>query len=272
MALRLFITMRKIFRFFYLTWSIIWFILVMILIFPLVIISSFFGPVKGGNFIYRLLHLWGDIWFFMSGLRTRVIPPYGIRTPDGERKQYVFVANHVSNLDAAFLVKVIRQPFRPLGKIELVKVPVFGYIYKVAVVTVDRGDARHRSKSIRNLKSIINKGISILIFPEGTFNDTGAPLKDFYDGAFRLAIETQTPIKPVVFPDTYARMESDRVFTLNPGVCRAIWLEEIPVEGYTLNDVQRLKQLVMERMSTVLTEANASWIRPNPQGHVGPLA
>jgi 1-acyl-sn-glycerol-3-phosphate acyltransferase len=237
----------------------------MILIFPLVIIGSFFGPIKGGNFIYRLLHLWGDIWFFLAGISTRfqVADPQ-TQAPDPQ-KQYVFVANHVSNLDAAFLVKVIRQPFRPLGKIELVKVPVFGYIYKVAVVTVDRGDASHRSKSIRNLKSIIRKGISILIFPEGTFNETGQPMKEMYDGAFRLAIETQTPIKPVIFPDTDARMHGDKVFTLNPGICRAIWLDEVPVEGFTLADLPRLKQQVMLMMSSALSAANASWIRVNPQ-------
>lgn len=253
--------MRKIFRFLYLCWSICWFVLVMILIFPWVIIGSFFGPIRGGNFIYRLLHLWGDIWFFLSGIRTRI----SSAIPD-RHKQYVFVANHVSNLDAAFLVKVIRQPFRPLGKIELVKVPVFGYIYKVAVVTVDRGDASHRSKSIRNLKSIIRKGISILIFPEGTFNETGLPMKEMYDGAFRIAIETQTPIKPVIFPDTYARMQGDKVFSLNPGICRAIWLSEVPVEGCTLADLPRLKQQVLMLMNAALQEANASWIRVNPQG------
>lgn len=257
--------MRKIFRFVYLVWSICWFILVMILIFPLVIIGSFFGPIKGGNFIYRLLHLWGDIWFFLAGIRTHITSASPQTKLPDRQQQYVFVANHVSNLDAAFLVKVIRQHFRPLGKIELVKVPVFGYIYKVAVVTVDRGDASHRSKSIRNLKSIIRKGISILIFPEGTFNETGLPMKEMYDGAFRLAIETQTPIKPVIFPDTYARMQGDKVFTLNPGVCRAIWLDEVPVEGYTLADLPRLKQQVQTMMSTALMEANASWIRVNPR-------
>jgi 1-acyl-sn-glycerol-3-phosphate acyltransferase len=258
--------MRKIFRFLYLSWSIFWFLLVMILIFPFVIIGSFFGPIKGGNFIFRLLHLWGDIWFFLAGIRTHFQVAQPRTQPPDPQKQYVFVANHVSNLDAAFLVKVIRQPFRPLGKIEMVKVPVFGYIYKVAVVTVDRGDASHRSKSIRNLKSIIRKGISILIFPEGTFNETGLPLKEMYDGAFRLAIETQTPIKPVIFPDTYARMQGDKVFTLNPGVCRAIWLDEVPVEGYTLADLPRLKEQVRVVMSTALEAANASWIRVNPQG------
>jgi 1-acyl-sn-glycerol-3-phosphate acyltransferase len=133
-------------------------------------------------------------------------------------------------------------------------------------VTVDRGDAKHRSKSIRNLKSIIQKGISILIFPEGTFNDTGMPMKECYDGAFRLAIETQTPIKPVIFPDTFARMQGEKNATLNPGICRVIWLEEIPVASMELTDVPRLKQQTLDAMSSALRQHNASWIRDDQQG------
>lgn len=263
--------MKKILRPFYLTWSICWFLLVMLLIFPFVVMGSFFGRIRGGNFIYKLLHLWGDIWFFLSGIRTS-IQFAGSSSPGSAGKQYVFVANHVSNLDAAFLVKVIRQPFRPLGKLELVKLPVFGFIYRVAVVTVDRSNAEHRSRSIQNLRSIIHKGISILIFPEGTFNETGRPMKDCFDGAFRLAIETQTPIKPVIFPDTYARMQGDRVFSLNPGVCRAVWLEEVPVEGLQTEDIPRLKQQVVDAMSTALRHYGASWIREDQPGDLEPLA
>jgi 1-acyl-sn-glycerol-3-phosphate acyltransferase len=60
-------------------------------------------------------------------------------------------------------------------------------------------------------------------------------------------------------------MQGDKVFTLNPGICRAIWLDEVPVEGYTLEDLPRLKEQVKVVMSTALEAANASWIRVNPQ-------
>jgi 1-acyl-sn-glycerol-3-phosphate acyltransferase len=233
----------------------------MLLIFPFVIISTFFGKIRGGNMIYRLIYLWSDLWFFLAFISKR---ESGLK-PD-PKKQYVFVANHVSNLDAAFLVKVIRQPIRPLGKIELIKVPVFGVIYKAVVVVVDRSDSKHRSKSVKNLRSLIHKGISILIFPEGTFNETGRPLKDCYDGAFRLAIETQTPIKPVIFPDTYARLQGDKSLTLNPGICRAVWLAEVPVEGMDLSHVPMLKQRVTAAMSAALVAHHASWIREEDQG------
>ena len=88
------------------------------------------------------------------------------------------------------------------------------------------------------------------------------PLKEFYDGAFRVAIETQTPIKPVLFLDTYDRMNYSSVFSLNPGKCRIIYLDEISVEGLTMADVVKLKEKVYVIMENKLREYKASWIKP----------
>jgi len=183
--------------------------------------------------------------------------------PHDKKKQYIFVTNHISWLDAAILVKAYRQPFRPLGKVEMSKIPVFGFIYRNAIVSVDRSSAANRSQSIRTLKSIISKGISVMVFPEGTFNLTHQPLKEFYDGAFRVAIETQTPVKPVLFLDAYSRMHYSSIFTLNPGRSRIVYLDEIPVEGLTLSDVSTLKEKVKSIMESRLIGYNAAWINPD---------
>ena len=159
------------------------------------------------------------------------------------------------------VAKTFRKPVRPLGKAEMAKVPVFGYIYKNAIVTVDRTNAERRAKSVRQLKAVLRKGISIFIFPEGTFNLTHQPLKEFYDGAFRIAIETQTPIRPVLFMDAYNRLHYDSIFSLNPGRSRSVFLDPIPVNGYTLHDVQKLKQEVYEIMEKKLVEYRAGWIK-----------
>ena len=87
-----------------------------------------------------------------------------------------------------------------------------------------------------------------------------SPLKDFYDGAFKIAIETQTSIKPVLFLDTFDRMHYDSIFSLNPGLNRAVFLEEVPVEGYSMDDLEKLKQIVYERMAEKLVVYNAKWI------------
>ena len=183
----------------YVLYALVVFLLIMLLILPAAFIATFFGRIKGGNLIYRFCCLWADAWFFLTGIRHRNY----YESPHDRNRQYIFIANHISYLDAPLIAKTIRQPVRALGKIETSKVPLFGFIYQNAIVTVNRGSAEHRAQSVRILKSVLKRGISIFIFPEGTLNETGKPLKNFYDGAFRIAIETQTPIKPILFLDTY---------------------------------------------------------------------
>lgn len=233
------------------------FIFLMLCVTPVVLVASFFGKIKGGNFIYKVCSLWADIWYLFIGIYHKNI----YETPYNKNSQYIFVANNISYLDAPVIVKSIRQSVRVLGKVEFSNVPVFGYIYKNAIVTVDRSSAANRGNSVKILKSVLKRKISIFLFPEGTFNETGYPLKNFYDGAFRMAIETQTPIKPLLFLNAYDRMHYSSVFSLNPGISKTIFLEEIPVTGLTYKDVAALKQKVYDAMEAKLIEYKAGWIK-----------
>lgn len=233
------------------------FLAAMFLILPLVIIASFFGKIRGGNLIYSLCAVWGDVWFFLIGIRHRNI----YDSPHDRERQYIFVANHISYLDAPIIVQTIRQPVRVLGKSEMSKIPFFGFIYRNAIVTVDRSNSQKRANSVRILKSVLRKGISIFIFPEGTFNETGEPLKEFFDGAFRIAIETQTPVKPVLFLDGYDRMNYKSIFSISPGRSRSVFLHEVDVSKYTMENVALLKQEVFQMMEKKLVEYNGSWIQ-----------
>jgi len=234
----------------YCVWGFAWFIAIMLLLFPFVLIASFFGRIRGGNAIFRMCMLWADLWFPL----VLIFPKRSYESRHDKTRPYIFVANHSSLLDAAILPKAFRQPLRPLGKVELSKIPVFGYIYKRAIVTVDRSNAKDRAHSVRVLKSIIGKQISVLFFPEGTYNQTKEPLKAFYSGAFRVAIETQTPIKPVLFLDAYNRLHYQDVFSFNPGKCRIVYLDEVSVAGLGLSDADVLKQKVFQIMERKLRE------------------
>ena len=227
----------------------------MLLVFPFALLAGFFGRIKGGNMTIRLCMFWADCWFFFIFILTKKI----YEVPYDHKKSYIYVSNHISYLDGPILVKALRRPFRPLGKVEMSRVPVFGFIYRNAIVTVDRSSAINRANSVRVLKSLIHKGVSVMVFPEGTFNMTTKPLKEFYDGAFRVAIETQTPLKPVLFLDAYRRMPYESLFLMNPGQNRILYLEEIPVEGYTLNEIGMLKEKVFAIMEKKLVEYDAGW-------------
>ena len=207
------------------------------------------GKVRAGNLVYKLCRYWAICWYFLVLIRHREI----YESPHDFDKHYIFVANHSSYLDIVSSVRCMHQPVRVLGKYEMVKYPVFGLIYRAAVILVDRRDAEHRAKSVRALKAAIAKKISIFIFPEGTFNESAQPLKDFYDGAFRTAVETQTCIKPILFIDNTKRLNQKSIFALTPGVSRCIFLNEIEVDAYrTKEDVQLLKQKVYNVMNNAL--------------------
>lgn len=240
-------------RYIYTAYALITFILIMLVLLPFVIIASFFG-IKGGNFIYKLCNIWGSIWYFFVGIWHKEI----YEVPHTTQKPLIFVANHISYLDIPAIVKGIHQPYRALGKYEMVKIPVFGWIYRSAVILVDRSSHEKRARSVRALKAALAKDISILLFPEGTFNETGKPLKFFYDGAFRIAIETQTNIKPLILPDTINRLHYTNIFSLTPGINRVIYLEEISVQGYTLKDIEQLKETVFAAMQKALLKYG-SW-------------
>jgi 1-acyl-sn-glycerol-3-phosphate acyltransferase len=231
----------------------------MLCVLPFVAVFSLQGSTTAGNNIYRVCFWWDKIWMQLVGLRYTTTFE---STPDIHR-QYIFVSNHISYLDITLILRAIRyHPFRVLGKAEMQKVPLFGFIYSRAVVMVDRKNANERSRSVRELKSVLAQGISVFIFPEGTFNETHRPLKEFFDGAFRIAIETQTAIQPILFLGTYDQMHYSSIFCLRPGLTRAIYLPAIDVTGLTPDHLPELKARTYRLMEEKLIEYRASWIDP----------
>lgn len=231
------------------------FLLLMILIFPVVVAASFWGKITGGNLIYRLCRFWADTCLLLWGMRHKAIYETGQVTGPG-----IYVFNHASYMDIPEMMVAIRKNFRALGKAELTKVPLFGFIYKNAVVTVDRSSSQNRARSVAILTSVLKRNISVALAPEGTFNMSNKPLKSFYDGAFKIAIETQTPIRPLLFLDALNRLHYRSIFSFTPGILRTVFLEEIPTTGYTINDLNLLKQKVFDAMEAALIRYKASWI------------
>jgi 1-acyl-sn-glycerol-3-phosphate acyltransferase len=246
----------KPFQILYVIYAFVLFVALMIVVFIWSLLVLPLGRVRGGNLVYYGCIVWADIWFALVFIFHRNHYLEDLK----KGQSYIFVANHISYLDSAIIPKTFRHPIRPLGKVEMAKIPIFGFIYKNAIVTVDRSSADNRTKSVLILKSILKKGISVLVFPEGTFNTTHQPLKEFYDGAFRIAIETGTPIKPVLILNAYDRMNYKSFFSLNPGKSRSVFLPEVPVDGLTLKDAGMLKEKVFEIMKEELVRRGAKWI------------
>src|SRR6478672_3419623 len=96
-------------RLLYFLYAMLLFIALMVPVFLFAITVSSLGVVRGGNLIFRACRMWGDIWFPLIGIYHRDIYEQP-RQPD---KVYIYIANHISWLDAALMPKVLRWPLRP---------------------------------------------------------------------------------------------------------------------------------------------------------------
>jgi 1-acyl-sn-glycerol-3-phosphate acyltransferase len=232
------------------------FVVIIVLIIPIVLFNDLvFGKYRGWNYNYRVFDYAFKLSYFVLGIRTRHI----MEQPTDKNKQYVFVANHLSYFDIPEMLAAVKQPVRILGKKGPEKIPLFGYYYKKSVIMVDRESDDSRINSVQRLRHYLSKGISILICPEGTFNMTNAPLKSFYNGAFRLAIETQTNIKPLLLLDTFHTLHYSGI-GINNGESRVVHLPEVSVQGLGDSDVEQLKQTVYAQMESALIRYKAGWI------------
>ena len=251
--------MLRFFQILYGCYALLLFCCFLLVMLPVVLISVLFGKIRGGNLIMYTARIWADCWLFLIGIRHQII----VEKPLRKDVSYVFISNHNSYMDIPEILKAIPVPFRALGKAEAGNIPVFGWVYNSVVVTVLRSSPEARAKSLQNLRTVLNHGISIFIAPEGTFNMSAEPLIPFFDGAFKLAIETQIPVKPMLFLDALDRLHWRNVFTLNPGKLRTVYLEEVPTEGYTIDDLPMLKEKVFRIMEEKLIAYQASWIVRN---------
>ncbi len=215
----------------YTAWVIIVFSVFMLILLPGIIIPILFG------------HKYGRITF----IRYEVIG----RERIDRKRSYIYTSNHTSFLDIPGLNLGIPTQFRPLAKKELLKIPVFGFIVRVATVVVDRSSTESRRKSIDLLKGILEKGISILIFPEGTQNRTNMPLQPFFDGPFRIAIQTETPILPIIITNAGNLMPPNRL-KVRPGKIKVIFGDPIEVTGMENNDLHSLKSHTRDVMLSII--------------------
>jgi 1-acyl-sn-glycerol-3-phosphate acyltransferase len=241
--------MAKVLSALYLLYAGAIFIVLMFIALPFVLLATtLLKPLQGkrvGLFVLRCW-AWGFSLFSFFIIRTKNLSRVNTTRP------HIYIANHGSYLDAIAVCISVPQSFSALGKIEMSKVPVFGWIYKRIVVMIDRSSRESREKSVATLKAEINNGQSILLFPEGTMNKTSGVLSDFYDGAFRIAIETQTPIQPFIILNNRKLLPRVNPLTAHPGLITTVFLPEVAVNEYKIEDVEALKQKVYTMMKEAL--------------------
>jgi len=158
----------------------------------------------------------------------------------------VIVCNHNSLIDIPVSTPFLARANKTIAKKSFVYVPLFGWIYQFASVIVDRKNNESRRKSYEEMKRVLDNGLDMLIYPEGTRNKTNNPLKSFYDGAFRLSVDTGKPIVPVVILNTKRILPAKPLLFLRPGNIILNILPSISPIGHT---IETLKKLVFDIMA-----------------------
>ena len=169
-----------------------------------------------------------------------------------EGKSYMFVANHTSMTDIMLMLYASKNPFVFVGKMELAKIPLFGYFYKRTCILVDRDNPKSRREVFKSAQEKLNQGLSVCIFPEGGVPEESILLDEFKDGAFRLAIEHKIPIAPMTFHDNKKRF-SYTFFSGSPGKMRVKIHKIIPTGILEMEDKRMLR---MQTREIVLNELN----------------
>jgi len=230
----------------------IWFYILVLV--PIIVLFPFILATilseKTYPLFFKIARLWSKIILIGMGFN------YSIEGDEvfEDGKSYMLVANHTSMTDIMLmLIAVKNHPFVFVGKKELAKIPLFGFIYKRVCILVDRSNSKSRYQVFERAQKRIHQALSICIFPEGGVPEEHIVLDEFKDGAFRIALEHGLPIVPMVFFDNKKRF-SYTFFSGSPGKMRAKIYPIIETKGKTLEDKNALKQQVREIILQPLLE------------------
>lgn len=211
--------------------------LVVLITFPaslLVLALSLFD--RKGKLAYAISRFWTWAILKIGGIRLKV---QGLEHLDSNR-QYIFMANHQSNIDIPVLVQSLSKfQLRWVAKKELLSVPFFGWaLWASRHIVVDRSSRSGAMASLRKAREKIEGGISVVLFPEGTRSLDGQ-LLPFKRGGFILAIKTQTPIVPITINGSGAILPRGD-WRIRGGEIEVIVSEPVPLDQHHMGNLRGL--------------------------------
>jgi 1-acyl-sn-glycerol-3-phosphate acyltransferase len=227
-------------------WALIWFVGTLLLVFIPIWIIGLWPEPKRTIFLCNILRAWMKFFFFITALRLKITGKENFK----KGETYIVVCNHNTLLDVPVSTPGIPGASKTIAKIEMSRIPVFGMIYKRGSVLVDRKNEISRKASYGKMKEVLDLGIHMCIYPEGTRNKTQEPLQRFHNGAFKLAAETGHAVLPAVIFNTKNRMPDNKMLYLWPGKIEMHFLE--PISPGSLS-IEQLKEKIFTRMKDYYT-------------------
>lgn len=114
---------------------------------------------------------------------------------------FVVITNHQSMLDVP-LMYVLPLNFKWVAKKEVLSMPIFGWVLRMhGDIAIERGSSQSARQMMHKATDILNRGTSVIMFPEGTRTKDGS-VGRFKEGAFVLAQSAGMGILPVAIEGT----------------------------------------------------------------------
>lgn len=228
-------------------WGLLSFIITFLIVLPIALVSYLLPEPKGTAYLIKVSKIWMRIWLFMIGCPVTVKGTENFKVG----KSYVVTCNHNSLLDIPLSSPFIPGANKTIAKVSFARIPLFGLYYAKGSVLVDRKSEKSRKESFDKMKQVLKMGMHMCIYPEGTRNRTSKPLKPFYNGAFKLAVETKTDIIPTIISGTKEAVPLNKTFFFLPKHFEIHFLP--PVAAINKTAVE-LREEVFEIMTKAIIE------------------
>jgi len=171
-------------------------------------------------------------------------------------KPYIICANHTSLLDISALAILCKGDVSFMGKVELLKNPITSIFFKTIDIPVDRISKISAYRAFKMAQKRIEEGRSVIIFPEGGIDGEYPPkLQSFKNGPFRLAIENNVPILPVVIHNLWRLLWDEGRNGSRPGRCSIAVLPPIETKPLEINEADALREHVFLLFTSQLNTA-----------------
>ncbi len=237
---------KRIFGHIYFVYALLMFAATMLVIFIPVWLTSLLKEPQRAKVMHPIFRIWMGVYMPLA-----LCPVFRKGKNNFKKDQnYVVVCNHNSFADVPVSSPWIPGPNKTLAKVEMAKVPVFGVIYKAGSVLVNRKDEASRRESFNQMGRMLDIGLHLCLYPEGTRNKSDQPLQPFHRGAFTTAISSQKPIIPALIFNTRRILPDRPKFWAWPSVVHFHFLPEVSTEGMTMQDAESLKETVRGQMET----------------------
>jgi 1-acyl-sn-glycerol-3-phosphate acyltransferase len=196
-------------------------------------IFGLFGPYS--IIIYYIAKIWTNSILLAAGVKLHV---EGLEKID-PRKSYIFIGNHQSHFDVLSVFSALPLTVRFMAKKELFKIPVFGWsLYASGTIRIDRSNRERAIKSMNNALDRIKRGVSVVVFPEGTRSEDGK-IREFKKGGFVLAIKGGIPIVPVSISGSRFILPKNTL-RIKPGEIKIIINDPIQTDQFGYQEREKL--------------------------------